>query len=290
VSPNAAAFRARTTGPTGGQGLLVQGGYDGHLSNFGETIELVAADGEVLSRVTTPAAPSDSQRFLRITELHYHPQRGDQTEFIELQNVSRGANATTLELAGVTMTEGPSQPFTYAAGRTLGPGQFVLVVKDEPAFRAAYPSVDPGTIAGPFEGSLNNAGEQIKLEDATGSTILDFRYADDWYEQTDGGGYSLVVHDTAGSYDEEDTWRASTMPGGSPGGSEPRGPVPGDANGDGHFDAVDLALALEAGKYLTGEPASWIEGDWNNDGMFDQSDVVAALQAGQYRDRTPGVA
>ncbi|MCA9265781.1 MAG: CotH kinase family protein, partial [Planctomycetales bacterium] len=38
VSPHVRSFRARTTGPSGGQGLFVQGAYQGHLSNFGETV------------------------------------------------------------------------------------------------------------------------------------------------------------------------------------------------------------------------------------------------------------
>jgi hypothetical protein len=283
VSPNAAAFRQRAAGPSGGQGLLVQGGYQGHLSNFGENIQLVAADGQLLSAIHTPPAPSDVQRLLRITELHYHPQGDGETEFLELQNVSRGAAATTLDLSGVSITEGPSQPFTFAAGRTLAPGQFVMVVKNQAAFQAAYPDVDPGIIAGRFEGSLSNAGEQIKLEDATGSTVLDFTYADDWYDQTDGGGYSLVVHDTLASYNDKATWRPSPRVGGTPGRSELLPPGPGDSDRDGTFDRTDLALALEAGRYLTGEPASWAEGDWNDDGIFDQADIVAALKAGAFR-------
>ena len=130
----------------------------------------------------------------------------------ELRNTSSGADATTLDLSGVSITDGPSQPYTFVAGRTLAPGEFVLVVQDDAAFRAAYPSVNPVLIAGEFAGSLNNAGEQIKLEDSTGSTILQFIYSDQWYAQTDGSGFSLVVQDSAGAYDDKATWRASTSP------------------------------------------------------------------------------
>jgi len=47
VSPDVTAFRNRATGPTGNQRLFVQS-YNGHLSNFGETITLVAADESVI--------------------------------------------------------------------------------------------------------------------------------------------------------------------------------------------------------------------------------------------------
>ena len=57
---------------------------------------------------------------------------------------------------------------------------------------------------------------------------------------------------------------------------------PGDANLDGVFDGTDLALVVQAGKYLTGEPATVDEGDWNHDGVFDQLDIVGVLQIGHY--------
>ena len=74
VSPNVRVFRARTAGPAGGQTLLVQGDYDGHLSGRGETIQLVAADGALVDSLVTPDESTDAQRFLRITEVHYNPR------------------------------------------------------------------------------------------------------------------------------------------------------------------------------------------------------------------------
>ena len=56
----------------------------------------------------------------------------------------------------------------------------------------------------------------------------------------------------------------------------------GDANRDGEFNQLDIALALQADKYQTGEPASFAEGDWSGDGLFDREDIVAALQTGNY--------
>jgi hypothetical protein len=53
VSPNARAFRSRAAGPTGGQGRFVQGNYEGHLSNGGETVHLLDRGGRVVATLTT---------------------------------------------------------------------------------------------------------------------------------------------------------------------------------------------------------------------------------------------
>ena len=229
VSPDVNAFRARTTGPSGGQSLFVQGGYAGHLSNFGETIQLLATDNAVVSSVTTPAVLSDAQKFLRISELHYNPQGMDDTEYIELTNISTGAEATTLDLSGARLSDGPSEPFTFAPGTMLAPGNFLLVVKDQAAFQAAYPSVAAGIILGDFQGSLSNNGENIKVDDPQGSTILEFTYNDNdpWPVRADGNGASLQLIDASSTpvdqFGKFYHWQGSTEFGGSPG-------VPGTAS------------------------------------------------------------
>ena len=53
-----------------------------------------------------------------------------------------------------------------------------VIVRDEAAFMAAYPGVDAAIIAGQYVGSLDNRGERVKMDDATGSTIMDFNYRD----------------------------------------------------------------------------------------------------------------
>jgi hypothetical protein len=64
--------------------------------------------------------------------------------------------------------------------------------------------------------------------------------------------------------------------------------IPGDANRDGSFDALDITQILQAGKYSTGEPADWSQGDWNSDGVFDRLDLVFALQAGNFTQVSSG--
>jgi hypothetical protein len=96
----------------------------------------------------------------------------------------------------------------------------VVAVRSLDAFNARYPSF-PGTIAGEYVGSLNNGGEQIRLEDAIGTVILDFEYRDGWRSITDGGGYSLTIINPnsadTNDWGQKDSWRPSIYAGGSPG-------------------------------------------------------------------------
>jgi len=154
---------------------------------------------------------------LRITEIMYHPldtndPNDPNKEYIELKNI--GSNTINLNLVkfdkGVDFTFGPN---------TLTAGQHILVVRNKAAFEAKY-----GTgryIAGQYDGSLDNAGERIRLLDALGATILDFNYIDGWRSIVDGDGYSLTIINPADSnvnhWGKKDSWRASAYIKGSPG-------------------------------------------------------------------------
>ena len=154
---------------------------------------------------------------LRITEIMYHPKdtgnpSDPNTEFIELTNIG----AQTINLNLVQFTKGVD--FTFG-DMALQPNKYILVVKDLNAFTARYGQGLP--IAGTYTGSLDNAGERIRLEDAVGQVILDFEYKDGWYKSTDGQGYSLVLREprAAGpnTMTDKDLWRASLEVWGSPG-------------------------------------------------------------------------
>jgi hypothetical protein len=154
---------------------------------------------------------------LRITEIMYNPKdtgepNDEDTEYIELKNI--GASTINLNLArftkGVDFTFGPN---------TLAAGQYILVVKDINAFTTKYGTGRP--IAGQYDGSLDNAGEKIRLKDANGTNILDFDYKDGWRSIADGEGYSLTIINPANSdvnsWKYNDSWRASAYINGSPG-------------------------------------------------------------------------
>ena len=223
LTPNLNAFRNRSTGPAGMQTLFVQELDGGHLSNFGETLTLRNAQGHEIATVATPAVPSPVQSYLRISELHFNPiGTDDATEFIELMNISDGPEATTLDLSGVAITAGPSIPFLFPEGSRLSAGQRIVVVRDQSAFTARYPTVDISSIAGQYTGRLDNGGELLKVEDGSGSTVVEFRYGDGarWPAAADGVGASLEVidptHSDRATFGYPSRWRSSLHAGGTP--------------------------------------------------------------------------
>ena len=219
VTPNAVAFRNRTRSPKGGLKLLVQGNYKGHLSSWGETINLLDSNGRLVNSVTYQGDPSDQQKYLRITELMYNPAEGDvfdsqEYEYIELKNIG----TAPLPLTGVKFTDGIS---FNLPGITLAAGGYIVVVKNQAAFTSRYIVPADVQVLGPYDGQLSNSGENIKLEDSTNSTILEFDYEDGWYDITDGMDFSLTTIDPASAepnqWDSKSSWRPSANPGGSPG-------------------------------------------------------------------------
>jgi hypothetical protein len=219
VTPNAVAFRNRSQSPRGGQQLLVQGNYKGHLSSWGETINLLDGNGRLVNDITYEGNPSDQQRHLRITEIMYNPAEGGEFdnqdyEYIELKNIG----TTPLPLTGVKFTDGIS---FNLPGITLAAGEYVLIVKNQAAFVSRYNVPGGVQVLGPYDGLLSNSGENIKLEDSTNSTVLEFEYKDGWYDITDGMDFSLTVKDPTGTnldqWDSKSNWRSSAETGGSPG-------------------------------------------------------------------------
>ena len=66
-----------------------------------------------------------------------------------------------------------------AAGRSpLAPGERISVVRDVAAFESRYGTGHRSRAIFQNDTGLSNSGETIKLDDATGSTILEFTYDD----------------------------------------------------------------------------------------------------------------
>jgi len=170
---------------------------------------------------------------LRITELMYNPadpptgntEDNDEFEFVELMNTGD----ETLDLTYVSFTDGIT--FDFGDGRicNLGPGDFVLVVRNEMAFKSRYGTELSPRIAGEYSGKLSNNGERIVLSDFWNGTVAEFTYSDNrgWPLSADGAGHSLVPSDSAllnqpdGSLNYGGNWRAGTYIGGSPGFQDP---------------------------------------------------------------------
>ncbi len=279
VSPDVVAFRSRETGPGGGQGLFVQGLGGQHISNAGATITLRAADDVEIDTVTTPVALSPLQESLRVVELMYHPSDstpqevaagyGDAAvfEYVEFMNIGD----EPIDLQGAEFTQGIDAAIT-APSTMLAPGERALIVANPTAFGMRYDAAGV-RIVGTFSGKLDNAGEQLKLVDGAGETILDFVYDDSWYPSTDGDGFSLEIVDAEAATEAWSTaaqWRASQEPGGTPGEGDETS-LPGDANGDGRVDLEDL----NAVRNNFGAIGEGVLGDTNGDGRVDLEDLNA---------------
>jgi hypothetical protein len=218
VSPEVAAFRSRTASPKAGENHFVQGNYDGQLSARGGTVELVDASNRVVSTLAYAGAPTLLQQGLRLSEVMYHPApapggpfEDEDFEFIELKNISR----QPLNLLGATFNEGVTFTFTNVATSTLAPGARVLIVRRLAAFVSRYGNNLP--VAGEYLGALHNSGESLRLQDAQGETVFEFRYEDSWFTNTDGDGFSLEPVSPDADLDLASSWRPSRQIGGSPG-------------------------------------------------------------------------
>ncbi len=226
VAKDAFAFRARSSGPTGGQSRFVQGNYAGQLSARGETVALRDNTGAIIASLTYAGNPTPWQQGLRIAEIHYHPApptavelstlpgvTGNDFEFLEFVNTGD----IDLDLEGVTFTQGTT--FTFPAV-SLAPGDRIILAKNPVAFSVRYPAIGV-FILGPYDGWLDNSGEPLEFADAVGENILDFQFKNGWYPATDGQGHSLVLRDPyTTSYTEFGnpvSWAISLHPGGSPG-------------------------------------------------------------------------
>jgi hypothetical protein len=84
-------------------------------------------------------------------------------------------------------------------------------------------------VVGQYTGSLNNAGERLELVDAAGTPIESFEYNDNWFDITDGPGFSLTLKDPqtadVNTLGDKSLWRPSAALGGSPG-TDDSGQVP----------------------------------------------------------------
>ncbi len=228
-----------------------------------------AFDGNEWSALSEALFTTESP--LRVTEIMYNPEgSSDDAEFIELKNTS----GVAIPIAGVRFdgsVEGIE--FTFdPAEPVLGPGEHIVVVRNQIAFAGIYNTAGMRIALGEYDGSdtkLSNGGEQITLVDSAGGLIQQFTYNDTWYPTTDGDGFSLVIIDAAGPVESWDTaaaWQPSSQIGGSPG---------GDADLDGFVDAADFIALKQSFGMVSG--ATWGNGDADGDGDVDWYDLQSLI-------------
>lgn len=149
-----------------------------------------------------------------INEIMYHaqPQLDDPgagivyaesaEEWIELFN--RGSS--TIDLTGWELRD--AVRYEFAAGTTLGPGDYLVVARDSAALGQKYPGID---IVGDFAGTLGNLEDNVVLVDAAANPADSVHYFErgQWPSAPDGGGSSLELRNPFADNSTPGAWAAS---------------------------------------------------------------------------------
>jgi hypothetical protein len=209
-------------------------------------------------------------------------------EFLEFVNIG----TAPLDLAGVAFTEGITFVFPAAV---LGPGERVILAKNPTAFAIRYPAVAV-PVFGPYDGSLDNAGEPLEFADAVGESILGFEYRNGWYPATDGFGRSLVVRDplTApfDAYGAPVSWAISLLPGGSPGAADTAFAQAYDGWDNFHFSSAERDQPELAGPNADADlegRLNWEEYAFGTDPRLPDQTHVELVWVEQGAERLPGL-
>jgi hypothetical protein len=299
----------------GGRITIIQADDAGQPVAFADEIEFGPTEPSVsLGRVPNgsgPLQPMDGLTFgtansrgkigdVIISEVHFNPndpdgpdrpQRPDNFQFIELYNrTDDSIDLTDWRIAGTTEYE-------FDAGTVIQPGGTVVVVpfritsSQAAVFRFFLEAPVDLPVQGRFRPNLDDGANAISLikhvrssdEPRLGFDVVvdsvDFNANSPWPEFVAGEGRSLTRISSVVGGPSATAWRAAPP---SPGTTSFQEIVVGDSDGDGDFDQADIVLALQGGKYLTGQSARLEDGDWNGDGLFNQHDIITALQAGTY--------
>jgi len=134
-----------------------------------------------------------------ITEIMYNSP-GEDLEFIEIYNNTD----STYDLTGVIFTEGVNYTFS---NMDLASGAFVLLSNNSESFESKYgiPAIEWDS------GALNNSGEKIEIQSASGVVLDSLTYEDggEWSRFADGEGASLVLCDPASDNALASNWQRS---------------------------------------------------------------------------------
>jgi hypothetical protein len=183
---------------------------------------------------------------LVISELMYHPPGTDAHQFIELFN----AGFTAINLGGFRLD---GLDYLFPVGSSIAGGQTLVLASDlDPsAFTQQYPGI---TVSGYFNGRLSHRAQRVAILDRRQSVIHAVWYEDrnGWPRAADGQGHSIELLEPNGDPNAPGNWRASLLPGGSPGtGPQPLSPPLVRLN---ELMAHNLTAVEHAGTY-----PDWIE-------------------------------
>ena len=100
--------------------------------------------------------------------------------------------------------------FDFPSGQQIGPGDYLIVSRDDEAMRTKFPEI-AGQIIGEYDGSLSNQNERIVLRDTNGNPADVVEYFQDgqWPRAADGRGSSLELRDPTADNSRGLAWAAS---------------------------------------------------------------------------------
>ena len=250
----------------------IEVGYFVASGDASETVEASFRDesegqGSVVSNIELPfepLGPSSRRGSMVISEMMIDAPSDwggtNSVEFVEIYNTG----LITEDLTGHRFSG--EIDYTFPAGATLAPGEFMVVAKD-PATAGAFYGVD---CLGPYDGKLSNSGGMLHLRNEIDGILLEVNYdnKEPWPVAAFGSGHSLVLSHP--SYGENDprAWSISDVKGGSPGtfdgvGFEPaRGVVINE-----YLAHTDLPQVDYIELFNTGTNAVDLSGAWLSDSI-----------------------
>ena len=158
-----------------------------------------------------PFASLRADSVVVFNEIMYHPAQSQTAqEWIELHNQM----AVDVDLSGWSINGGVT--YTFPEGTFLSGGAWLLVA-ESPAALASETGL--AGIHGPFEGSLSNAGEALRLENRSGRLMDAMEYNDKgvWPLAPDGSGVTLAKRHKNLASAAAENWTWSHRAGGTPG-------------------------------------------------------------------------
>ena len=168
---------------------------------------------------TVGGAPAVAAGDVTISEIHYNPAPGLDTEFVELMNIGNRA----INLRGCGFSSGFPARFPAQRDTILAPGQRTLLARSLLAMNNAYGLGKPIQSLGP-RSNLDNAGESLTLENAALQPLLTVTYDNNlpWPAGADGTGPSLTLAAPRlnPALMNPLAWRPSLIAGGTPGTGE----------------------------------------------------------------------
>jgi hypothetical protein len=198
----------------------------------------------VLAAMAAMATPLRAQNIV-INEIMYHPlSQNPRDEFIELYN----RETTNVNLTGWLLSRGVD--FAFPSNTIIRATNYLVIAAHRQTFTNKFPAVT--NVVGDFlivrttnyytsvltnyENTLSNTRNEVRLENAAGTTIDSVTYADEgdwaqrqrslddggfrgwiWLAEHDGLGKSLELRNSALPNEYGQNWAASTITDGTPG-------------------------------------------------------------------------